>query len=549
MLTQEAIRDNLRFLILEVDKQLHKTQRYFKNPDPKLLEKIHVRDNYVNSLRNTIQRKCFTLAAEPNVNLDTSVETLWAVNVITANLEHIADYCVSMIGQYGHLRDMDLLKEQDFTPAFEHSIAGVRMTESGVMNRDVKVALKICAEEFELDKLYARSFKHLLAKMQEPDNDVPTLVTLLFISHYFERIGDALLNIGEAIISAALGEKMKIDQYQALRGNLSDTHEDAPIAIDQARLLPLSKTRSGNQINRVLSQRAQEEGTSVIFKEGQAAKLTEEKTNIERWHKLVPGLAPAIHSFYEQGDKSSILFEYIPGNTFESVLLRGRASEVRKSLTAICQTVKHVWTITKTDRPAKGGYCEQLQSRLSDVYSVHPQFRGVDQKINRLTVPSFDSLVDAAAKLEKKIPAPFSVFIHGDFNVDNIIFDADDGTTRFIDLGRSRRTDYVQDVSVFLVSNLRLPVVETEVRKRINVVTTTFFEFATQTAAEMNDPTFQARLALALARSFMTSTRFMLDRAIAHWMYQRARYLLERVLDHDPKDLESFRLPREVIID
>ena len=61
------------------------------------------------------------------------------------------------------------------------------------------------------------------------------------------------------------------------------------------------------------------------------------------------------------------------------------------------------------------------------------------------------------------------------------------------------------------------------------------------------DDTFEFRLALGLARSFATSTRFILDKSLAQAMYMRSRYLIERVLETDPRKAAHFRLPIEDI--
>ena len=88
--------------------------------------------------------------------------------------------------------------------------------------------------------------------------------------------------------------------------------------------------------------------------------------------------------------------------------------------------------------------------------------------------------------------------------------------------------DYVQDISVFLVSHFRLQYLETPVRRRINSTILRFHDFARNYAAQIGDTTFDQRLALGVARSLCTSTRFVLDRELARSMFLRARYVLER---------------------
>jgi hypothetical protein len=81
------------------------------------------------------------------------------------------------------------------------------------------------------------------------------------------------------------------------------------------------------------------------------------------------------------------------------------------------------------------------------------------------------------------------------------------------------------------------------------MLTQEFYRFAAAYAGKSGDKTFELRLALGLARSFATSTRFILDKSLAHTMFLRARYLLEQVLAADKKHLKSFRVPvREMFI-
>ncbi|MEA2093991.1 MAG: phosphotransferase, partial [Pseudomonadota bacterium] len=178
-----------------------------------------------------------------------------------------------------------------------------------------------------------------------------------------------------------------------------------------------------------------------------------------------------------------------------------------------------------------------------DVYSIHPEFRQGNSRICGYPVAGFGSLVKQALARETHLSAPFSVYIHGDFNVDNIIYDPMEKRINFIDLHRSRHMDYVQDVSVFMVSNYRLQILDATLRWRILQQTRDFYRFSAGYARQAGDKTFEIRLALGLARSFVTSTRFILDKSLAHAMFMRSRYLLEQVLATDPKQVKSFRVP------
>ena len=60
--------------------------------------------------------------------------------------------------------------------------------------------------------------------------------------------------------------------------------------------------------------------------------------------------------------------------------------------------------------------------------------------------------------------------------------------------------------------------------------------------------TFEARLSLALARCFLTSTRFELNRGFARDMSSNAGQLMARIIDHQGNPWETFEFPREILL-
>ena len=59
-----GIEENVRFLIIEVEKQLQRTALYLAQPSEAELSKIIGRDDYIDNLKAIIQSKSFAAAAE-----------------------------------------------------------------------------------------------------------------------------------------------------------------------------------------------------------------------------------------------------------------------------------------------------------------------------------------------------------------------------------------------------------------------------------------------------------------------------------------------------
>jgi phosphate uptake regulator/aminoglycoside phosphotransferase (APT) family kinase protein len=548
----EGIEDNLRFLIIEVDKQLSRTGRYLQNPEQSALTKIIESDDYIDNLKAVIVSKSFAAAAEGCHGHET-VALLRTYEVIASNLERIADFCEKVIVQVSYIDNPAIYARYDFRDFLAEVVAGVELIEPAVFEPDVQVALGICRTEYTTDHMYAVLFNRVLAELHSgATEETQSLVTVLFIAHYLERMGDALLNIGEAILSAHLGERIKIEHLRALEDSLElselSTH------LGQLSLASMGETKSGTRVNSLLSRAEQCDSSRprpVICKEGKTHKLIKERDNIARWEELMPGLAPRIYSFHEGEEDGAILFEYLPGATFESILLRKTHAEALFALDAIERKLLEVWSRTRRPERATPRFLGQLSSRFEDVLAAHPEFRHGDGRIGDMEVASFVSLIRRLWAHDEALAAPFSVFIHGDFNVDNVIYDRARDSVRFIDLHRSRMMDYVQDVSVFLVSQFRLRCLEAALRRRIGTLTLRFHDFARAYARSIGDISFDERLALGVARSLATSTRFVLDRKLARSMFLRARYILERLSERCPGGSGSLdrQLTREVLVD
>jgi phosphate uptake regulator/aminoglycoside phosphotransferase (APT) family kinase protein len=601
-----GVEENLRFLILEVRKQVAAARLFLQDPIHQSVDRVLAKDDYIDNLKTFIRRKCFAAATHETEANSPAVKFLMAVEVITTNLERIADFCGEAVRQTHFVQERDILTQNDFGAFFDQVERGLDVLERAVFQRDTRMAIEICRREQELDNLYGEKIRSLAAS---DDHDTLSVLTVIFIYHYLERMGDALLNIGEAILSASLGETVKYEQYRALENSLETPEKEQPMA--GVELETVAETRSGCRIGRVrhpgnteaggetatehdtdagqgrqqaetaaatppVPERnvgtsdedtvaaepaaspehemrrpaaAHGDGELVIFKEGQLKKLLEERRGAERWQELLPGLPPRVLSFQEHGNTAAILFEYLPGQTFEDLVLRGTNRQLETALRSLFRTLTGLWRKTRTPDAVAPRFLEQLIDRLDDVYALHPDLRERKQGIGSVTVPSFEQLVERARPFDDKLQAPFSVFIHGDFNLDNIIYKPVEGTVHFIDLHRSRMMDYVQDISVLLVSILRLRVFEAPVRRRMNFAVDHIYSFAHDWAANEGDATFAARVSLGLVRSLATSARFVVDANFANDLLLRARYLLERLLAHEDESFRDFEPQWEVLLD
>lgn len=543
----KSIRDNLRFLITEVDSQVSNLQIYFETYSVTVAKRIIDRSGYTYNLKTSIHSSCLGKIAQ-NKNARSEASLLRSLETIATDLDRIAELCRDCIHQVGYLQDTNHLPSSLYVSLLERIAKGIRMTYTAIDKSDTKLALRMGRIEGKLDCAYGKLLKkHSRDLKRKKKKHTEDLITALFVAHFIEQMGDVLLNISEAIISANMGQPFNTDRYHSLQASveqLSGADNDSEVVLEK-----VAETRSGSGISGLSTTDQDGNEYLAIFKDGLKRKVREEREGVENWHEIYPGLAPKILSHHKRGESAALLIEHLAGLTFEQILLHEPAKLLNQSMQQLQKTLKSIWCETRSKKRVSANYMQQLEKRLDDVYALHPEFKQGNSQICKLSVASFDVLLRQARDYEKQLNAPFSVYIHGDFNVDNIIYDPMERKINFIDLHRSSYMDYVQDISVFMVSNYRLRVVDPELRRRILDQSQVFYNFAAAYAKKHGDTSFDLRLALGLARSFATSTRFVLDKTLARAMWLRARYLIESVLATDVKQMQNFHLPvKEIFV-
>jgi hypothetical protein len=545
MKLSKHIRNNLRFLIAEVGSRVSNLQTCLEAPSANVARRILDRSGYAYNLMLRIHDSCHNQVIKAGES-GTETASLRAIESIATDLEHITGLCRECIQQLGHMKNRRCPGSGTCRFMLGRIISGLDRIEAAIRHNDTRLALKIGRIKPCLDKASQKLVKKYTAGLKR-NKHTEDLVAGLFLVHGIEQMGDAMLNVSEAIISVNLGQPINIERYHSMRASMQqlDTASNSSGLVAE----PIAETRSGSGISGISATGQEDSGYVAIYKDGKKRKLREERRGLASWKEIYPGLAPRILSYHKRGQSASLLIEHLAGLTFEQILLHESTRLLRQTRKQLNRTLLKVWRETHTGKPVSAGYMRQLSKRLEDVYTIHPEFRQDDCRICGKSVASFCTLLKQTHHLEAGIKAPFSVYIHGDFNVDNIIYDPLEKKINFIDLHRSSYMDYVQDVSVFMVSNYRLQVFDTTLRRRIMIVTHDFYRFAADFARKSGDKTFELRLALGLARSFATSTRFILDKSLARAMFLRARYLLEQVLAADLKKPASFRVPvKEIFI-
>ncbi len=129
---------------------------------------------------------------------------------IGANIERIADQAVSIARR---ARKMNKHAEVKEIHELDKVIAlAIKMFDDAVQayaNHDEKAALEVKTQDKELDLLNKNFNKHLILRMQDDSERIPTYLNLILISRCLERIGDHASNMAEDIVFAVSAEDIR----------------------------------------------------------------------------------------------------------------------------------------------------------------------------------------------------------------------------------------------------------------------------------------------------------------------------------------------------
>jgi phosphate uptake regulator len=522
----EDLGGDLALMARLVQSQLMSAMTAFFQKDVALATKVTGKDDQVDNLLGFIEEKCFErIAGEPAGSPRS--RRLRGVFRVALNLEKLGDYAVNVAEQAVHLSRLRA-RPVPFDLAGPARVALGALDEviTAFRRASAEKAKDACRCETELDRQYRVALAETIRRLGQSDPDPAFLLTNLFVAKFLERIGDSILNIGETTLFILTGERLKLHQYLHLEQLVGAVAAGKAGAVD---LRQIWGGISGARVGRL----DVGSGRRLIWKEGERDKIEAEVRQLQEWNRVAPGLVPAVEGRVEAEGRESFVGRYLDGALLRDVYLTGSWDDKLRATSRLLATVREIWLATLEKEVPPVDYVQQIRDRLPDLYVMHPRLadlRGGRTRVFGISHHSLDELLNAVAGVERELAPPVSVRLHGDFNTNNVVYDQAVDRVHFIDVHRSGVGDFVQDIGVLLVSNLRQPIQNPRIRADLARLNGLIERFAVGFAGLVGDTHFETRLMLSKARSFITSGRFITDPDFARDVYLRGVRLLERTV-------------------
>ncbi len=506
-----------------VSHQMGQALDAFVRYDDALAASVVEQDDQVDSLNLRVESAAFDAAGLPRLSPGDRRAAISALKV-AINLERIGD-AATHIG-----KRIAIMRRENVAPyPYELEFAKFLVMESideavrAYLDEDLELAKRACALEPELDSLYVEGLGNIRRRTFEDPSTIDYSLHLLAVLKYLEKVGDYVLNIGEQAIFLVTGNRMQFSQFQQLDHLLHQVGEQDAYA-------PFHDGISGATVGRVHT-----EERPLLFKEGSRRKIQEEVDGTDAWNEIDAGLVPQIVSSITYKDRQALLREFVDGTLLSQVYSSGNRAQQRAMTAMLCGTLGHLWERTLKQEAPDPRYVRQIRTRLREVYALHPSLQavaGAPMRRGGVRVQPLDELLEAAEGLEADLAPSFSVWLHGDLNSNNVVYNRQKDGLQFIDVHRSAYGDYVQDLTVFLVGLRRVPDLSPHVRRQLRDVDARVRAFAREFAARHGDTNVERRLLLGEARSCITSARIVLQPNLAEQLFRRGRQALQELVNH-----------------
>lgn len=170
-----------------------------------LAQHVIAEDKKIDALAMEVERKAITTIALRHP-LAGDLRDVLAALKIAGCIARMGDCAKSIAHRSCLLRDCRKIDQLKIVPAMQAAVSAmVKASLDAFASRSAHSAARICADDDQVDTIYAELVRALVEHMKVHAEDVAAATHLLMIAQKLERIGDHASRIAEIIHHAATG--------------------------------------------------------------------------------------------------------------------------------------------------------------------------------------------------------------------------------------------------------------------------------------------------------------------------------------------------------
>jgi phosphate transport system protein len=205
----EVLKEKILLMGSKVEESIRLAMKSIMDRDSKLARKIIQSDRDINDIEIEIDEICHRLLAlhQPMAG---DMRFITSAMKINSDLERQGDLSVNIAERALTLNEVAPLKPFIDLPHLA-SIAQemVKVSLDSLVNRDSKMARKVCERDDEVDQLNDQLIRELISYMLEDRANIKRALDIILVSRYLERIADHATNVAEDVIYMVEGKDIR----------------------------------------------------------------------------------------------------------------------------------------------------------------------------------------------------------------------------------------------------------------------------------------------------------------------------------------------------
>ncbi|MCD6600149.1 MAG: phosphate signaling complex protein PhoU [Dehalococcoidia bacterium] len=206
----KGLQDEVLVLGSMVEKAIARSIKSLKERDLELARQVIADDARINQKRLDIEERCIEVVVTQQP-VASDLRIIIAILNIIIDMERIGDHAEGIAKITIMLGDEPPLKPLvDLPRMAAKAMDMLRRSLDAFVGRDSEAAVKISAEDDEVDNLYDQVYRELLTFMLEDPSTITRATRLIWVAHNLERSADRVTNICERTVFAITGKMEEI---------------------------------------------------------------------------------------------------------------------------------------------------------------------------------------------------------------------------------------------------------------------------------------------------------------------------------------------------
>lgn len=218
----EKLKKKILALGAKVEENLNQAITAAMQRDENLARNLIEKDQEIDRMEVELEEECLkVLALHQPVAGD--LRFIVAVLKINNDLERIGDLAVNIAERAASLALLPpIALPFDLTEMAREVRVMLKKSLDALVNLDLELADEVCASDDQVDAINRQAYRQVTAAIRESLEQLESLINLLSISRYLERIADHATNIAQDVIYLLEGDIVRH------RGKLAKTARGVP---------------------------------------------------------------------------------------------------------------------------------------------------------------------------------------------------------------------------------------------------------------------------------------------------------------------------------